>query len=1562
MALEFMKIPGLQKILTALDFKSYLIGVDKLPDYRNAEYCTYFITEDATARSGKLYYDKVPRAKGGYEYNVCSHFKMGFSDTFASMKYYEFNKVRPIAMRLYGSTTAEGDPSAYLHLTITKENKLETVDLASIVFDSDKYAYYRRNIDTGQMERLSCAQSGSNTFIRAQGNFYGRETASDSPPGGWSVANNTYWSLNSVTKVYTAINNSSLAGSIADYETANSCQVFVQARKDTSVSLNVCTLYNCGWYLGVSTTDTIYDVDVSMGSLSEYTMPIGTALCSRVMASTSDIVFAKNKSYYVRETMTGATIDYSNGITTSTRFYNVTWLFSNYRKLIPGVDYGYTSIAEWRNDPEHPERLEMDLVEENSNYWLQSANFVGELTRNHDWYERAGDRFPYVGFVAIATSNFNGQMRGGLYHAVKKEYALTEDEVHHFRWKDDQHTAEISKVYYEWDERTNVYTPRDGDASGAGRIYRLMDGSTYFQKPEERVYLEGKTYYNEQGEEYTGWITGQPVADNVRVADRQCFYKNGWTITPIANDARYGVTVDVTPVPGKDYFVHTEGNIFSQVPDDKFYTITADPVIRSGKQYYYITKESKNNVGINKFVEFPSSDYLNSEVNKLPYTIYENNKNGEIPTEVQFCVPFGIYTSGGESYFDGIQVPSGVEIVVESKNGEAILPDCYYEQCYGMYVWEQYFIERGVSVTKPYNVTALYVVTGSGNTKITLNLMWTDPKFMLHQDDPTASPDAWAKTDVLLEYTDEVTHEKRTIRLASEVGTNDVYSEQFLSLTSNDVRDFSDNPVDETEFKYAVQHGKISIIATANTGIHSEYVVRPSKVVWVNSEKSFVQINPLSGVAVEGVEYYTINGDGKEVKVADVVPYTTDVSGYYVKYQDGLETYELDESTSKYNLLTIGTASYPVGTKVEGKTLYTRITENPEMTIRDIVRAGLFGKLFTTALSGHVGSVLGECPIRTPDGTTYGNANVTVVDCDGAALGYNIEQGYMDATTIFTLTSDLVFDESKIYFTESNGVYSKADVVAGDSVTADTYYEMSYGEITLDPNTTYYAKKCVTLKACADESKDVNEVYYDLVPVVDLSVYGDPNTRKLSTRGVLFTRTHPNPHYNIYINTKNQRVNTGRFELDVTYSIRKANEVQFVVLNPDYRGPNTAIPDPYNVQYYYAGEELGTWDDIDPKDVSIKPSESYIYLSKPANGKGIIIAVTTDETFIADKRYYKKEGTIYTELVPGVDYDPSDSISDFGVTVYCDTVVDVDTDTTDFDAVWEQNPDSNSTTYTWWRFKNWAFKSLKKYYIHYNSCDYEIGDYIADWSSAHSTSVYKEKSGVNEYLDVTSFGMDALRGCPIPLYVKDIAIVDGHRTETYVALMRPAHNVTFRYNVPLPSTSTFGTILGATEANTYWDNSLVRANLRSWGEPDASIATGYKDYCEFYENHIIPTISTVFKNWHNESYETAQVFDKFWIPCLGNFAENRLGDIEGIPSEGGPLDLYTKGIGQAYRIGNVKLGRTVRTGGGVSVDWFIRTCPKSTSPGVVGYVDANGNFMHCAKSVAKYIVPHFTIA
>lgn len=1565
MALEFMKIPGLQKILTSLDFKSYLIGVDKLPDYRTAEYCTYFITEDVTARSGKLYYDKVPQAKGGYAYDVCSHFKMTFDEHFSSMKYYEFSQVKPVAFRINGSSTAGGTKTP-LYMTLNNENKLRTVTLGDIQIDVDKNIYYRRNIGTDRVERVVSFTTGSDTYMQAQGNFYGWIT-SGSKPG------STYWKLNAGASTYTALGND-LSGSVAAYESANNCRVFIRLRSASSTALNVCTLYNCGWYLGVASSDTIYDVDISLGALMQFTMSTGTNLAEKVMTSVSDLTFVKNKTYYIKTSFNDLTIKYSNDVAVDLNYYNVEWMFQGYKKLRLGEDYSFNqTIAQWRAD-----HGDIEVYTENSNYWLQANNFVGTLTRNYEWYERAGDRFPYVGFIAIATSNYNGQQKGGFYHAVKREYALTEDETRHFRWTDDLHTATKSKIYYEWDERTNTYTPRDGDPNGEGLIYRLMDGSTYFQKPIETTYIEGKTYYDENGEIITGWVPGQPIEDGVCSADRPCFYRNGWTISAIPDDARYGVTSDLTPVSGKTYYIHTEGNTFAPIPTDNFYTVTNDVLVQSGKAYYYITKESRNAIGMNKFVDFPASDFEGFEVGKLPYVIYEKNMLGEIPTEVQICVPFGQYTSGGSTHFDGITVPNDVEIVIESRLGEAILPDCYYEKCYGMYVWEQYFLERGVSVTKPYNVTAIYVETGSAaNTKVSLNIMWTDPKFMLHIDDPNASPDAWAKTDVILEYVDEDTNEPDFIRLASEVATNDIYANDFLSLTSDNVRDFSGAVVSADTFKHAVRTGKVRIIATANTGIKSEYVVRPSKVVWLNSEKSFVPINPIHGVAVEGVEYYTINADGKEVKVADIVPYTSDISGYYVKYQDSVETYVFDESSSKYNLITIGDASHPVGQKVENQTLFTRITDDPEITIRDLVRAGLFDKLFTHGLSGQgVGTVLGECPVLKPDGSAYGNTNVTVVDVDGASLGYNIERGYEDVTTVYVATSDEEAVQGKVYYEKHDSLYVEASVEAGDDISGDELYErIRFGEpghpgsVILDESITYYAKKCVTLKACADESKDANEVYYDLVPVVDLSVYGGHGAA-FTTKGVLFTRTHPNPHYKIFINTKNAKVNTGRFQLDATYSIRKSTEVAFVTLTPDYRGPDTLLPDPYNKDYYYDTENLGNpdlhdswWFHIPRKDAATRPNTSFVYLYQPSNGKGVIIAQTTDSEFLIDKQYYRKQGTDYPKLVSGVDYQVGDDISTFGQTVYCDTTVDVDTDETYFTAKWDRDRNTLSVTYGKWRFVQWEFNSNRKYYIKLNQYDYEIGSLIHDWVVANDTSVYMEMPGINTYLDVTEFGMDALRGCTVPLFIKDMAIVDGESVPVYVTISRPAHNVTFRYSVPLTTQSTFGTIAGATEAGTYWDNSLVRSNLLTMVEPDPTITTGYKEYCEFYENHIIPVISTVFKNWNADKYDVAQVFDKFWLPCLGNFAQTTMGSIVGIPSEGGPLDLYTKGVGEGNHHAEVMLARKVTNSSNSIVPWFIRTCPKTTvSGGVVGVINEDGELVVWNKHTACNVVPHFTVA
>ena len=192
MALEFMKIPGLHKILTALDFKSYLIGVDKLPDYRTAEYCTYFITEDANARSGKLYYNKVAQAKGGYAYEVCSHFKMSIAEHFSSMKYYEFARVKPVAFRIYGTEASDSTARIPKDFTLDNSNNVRTVTIGDINLDTDKNTYYRRNMSSNQVERVVCFTSGSNTFMKAHGDFYGRPSSDSDPlPGGWSEANGT---------------------------------------------------------------------------------------------------------------------------------------------------------------------------------------------------------------------------------------------------------------------------------------------------------------------------------------------------------------------------------------------------------------------------------------------------------------------------------------------------------------------------------------------------------------------------------------------------------------------------------------------------------------------------------------------------------------------------------------------------------------------------------------------------------------------------------------------------------------------------------------------------------------------------------------------------------------------------------------------------------------------------------------------------------------------------------------------------------------------------------------------------------------------------------------------------------------------------------------------------------------------------------------------------------------------------------------------------------------------------------------------------------------------------
>lgn len=1560
MALEFMKIPGLHKILTALDFKSYLIGVDKLPDYRAADYCSYFITEDAAALIDKLYYRKVAGAKGGYTYEPCSHVKLSIKDHLSACRFFEFYGVTPRIFRVVdGNNVArylQIDPT---HLTYSI---VAPADIGNISVNINSATYWRRNIETNSVEQIVLFESGTNAYIKAQGYFYGRATASDSPV--WGVANNTYYTSTNGSS-FTALNGKEF-GSIAAYEEEHpGTHVYILFNTGTSTTLTTCKFYNCGWYIGTAELTALYDIDLSMGNLSSVTLPVGYKLANNGMNRTRDLIFSRGKTYYMYGTDTSITIKTSSGTLS-----NVTGLFPNYITLKPGDgEYDYTiggSIAEWMASHTDPTtHASLEVFEDSNNFWKQANDFVGELTRYHEWYERSGERFPYVGFIAIATSNYNGQQRGGMYHSVQKEYALTEDEVHHFRWTDDAHSGTVSKTYYEWNESTNTYTPRDGDEFGNGLIYRYLDGDSYFQKPIEDKYLPGKTYYSSQSGAAVTVTPGDPVADKIYVADRRVFLRSGWNITEINNADRYGVTTDVYRDHDKHYYIHLGNNGFSEIIDGNFFSSTRDQYfwfdhlptghityqrgfiygiengtnhcidklnspddseepdyqygdtipenqrtstfIHVDRQYYYVSEESKHNVGLSKFIPYTLenfSDYNGKLISMQKYAIYQKDDIGELPTEVEICVKFGEYTKtvDGEpvTYFDGYRIPSDLELVLESVNGEAILPDSYYEKCHGMFVWKQYFTERGVSVTTPYNVTAWYQET---STKAIMYLKWSDPKFMLHKDDPTASPDAWAKTEVYLEYPNTDTGLTESIEIVAEVGSNDNYAQEFFQLDSQNAYIFGSITAKHgnDKIKEAIRTGTVRIVATAVTGITSEIRIKPSKVVWTNSTKKYVALTGTGGTAVPGVVYYTTNAEGKETIVPDVYPYVTDITGYYVKYQRDLETYVYDSSAEKYSLIVVGTDDYPEGAIAEG-TLYTRIPEHPEVCIRDLIREGVFRDLFAP------GCEISNAPVRNSTGASanYTGVNVKVVDVDHVNLCNPIEQGY-------------------------------EDIVTQDNPTP-----------TLDANTQYFAKQSVSLKTCADDTKDNNDICYDLVPVVDINNYGGTGSL-WTTPGVLFTKTSSKPHYKHFMQAR-YRVATGLFEVGKTYATRIAGTLSYETLVPNY-GTYSGIVDPYTTElYYYSGPTTNNFTSV---PLPVVPGESIAigttYSAKPEFDESNFDALweyvgyveTTDETFVHGKNYYRhdSESDLYILMVEDVDWTAEDSIPQFGQTVYV-------------------------ATETPWKFMGWECKPHLNYYVANVSPDYNIGSRISEYGY----TVYTPITGPTEdYIDVSDVGLDILRTSAEPLYIEDTIFRNNRPVKVLKQISRYEHNATFKYVVS-PGNSVYSDI----EDDTYWDTSTARSSLQNLATPD-STKTGVDTYRDFFNNHIAYAANTVFKDLEIEDHQVINgsktvVADLFWLPCLSQVNANYVHDylsigdgqiVTGFPSEGSLLELYADpySIVTSTRANLTALGTK---SGSSNISWLVRSALPAAA--VIMYSSKSYEPTEIGKTTSQPLVPYFTIA
>lgn len=259
--------------------------------------------------------------------------------------------------------------------------------------------------------------------------------------------------------------------------------------------------------------------------------------------------------------------------------------------------------------------------------WLVNSSIIGELTHGKRYFERTGRRFPYEGFVAVATEAASGYSKGTLYRCVRDRYNLTEDTIRNW-----------DKSYFEYHEDTARYVERD---AGSDMMYRAVDGNTFIQAADTDVFVNGVVYYwdlsldygvmtfetpisviaNEkytsgntyfrkdengyykklyEGDDYKngdttnsndvyttndGYIIGEYISDYVDendeypgIRNRKLFWRNGWNFNHITN--LYGITTDTKfDFSKRKYYVYRgTGYEFEEITANNVYTITPDEV------------------------------------------------------------------------------------------------------------------------------------------------------------------------------------------------------------------------------------------------------------------------------------------------------------------------------------------------------------------------------------------------------------------------------------------------------------------------------------------------------------------------------------------------------------------------------------------------------------------------------------------------------------------------------------------------------------------------------------------------------------------------------------------------------------------------------------------------------------------------------------------------------------------------------------------------------------------------------------------------------------------------
>ena len=836
-----------------------------------------------------------------------------------------------------------------------------------------------------------------------------------------------------------------------------------------------------------TTGDTVFDADRKYYKDIMATTPLRVGTQAQVDAGEADVaagtrvdmypepVYDRHRKFYYRgkDKFTGDgtwdfhPIDNPYGITTDKKWKTVDGALmpEHYRFFNVGSDYSFTFINEPFSVVDDAIFGYKDLNDQFYGYEALTAgkDYTDGVTTVAQYLAtRAGDNIGSVAREDINTHELTDITAGSTVMSTKNEEGVV---VCAYHLRNYDHVAQnktddaYKSIYCTFDNTEGKITADNIDITDALLGTRISD-------PVYRKMAEVPSYYWMEDPANPVWrnkfspfslLMSPTVTDDTSPVTGTTYYV-GNPVYTVSYDTSWGPTRDTETTSHKTwnstykYYFKEEGE-FVEVPDT-YKDVTASPMASNlaGKPVYIISDrtytetevgdgENPHELGLYVFLD----SYYGRRIASQSKIIYTNTLDGSVPTECLVFVAYdpdeadeGTTKSEDADYADGEEIPAEPALYIESRNGEAILPDEYYEECYGLFYWDQFFLKRNISASVCTNVQG-YVcqaVNTAGQTVAVARLNWSDPGFMLKKDEPTSNPDAWNRTTVVLNY------DGRTVQLyvntskdAFEDPANPLIIDTSEPEFLNRYREVFGATATATDFRNALITGNISLVATGASGMTSECMYKlkdlridnsgsyafvdifTGQVLTTTSEEGnctadFEDVNGVTGYALPDITYLTPGNKGVWYKDPYVYPHCTQTNSTEFKNS---HKFVFDKNTPLFlisaranmtaaavsDVLSIDPVIVGYGSTIEGAdisqpadiqtaeyTLKTRycayVQLTPSITLNEIVRSGRAEDILSVGSEIDMAEVIK--PSEVPPTTTETTTSATVVDIGHVVL------------------------------------------------------------------------------------------------------------------------------------------------------------------------------------------------------------------------------------------------------------------------------------------------------------------------------------------------------------------------------------------------------------------------------------------------------------------------------------------------------------------------------------------------------------------------------------------------